>query len=92
MKVITTSALTAAILFAGSPAAMAARNFSDMTNGELAALRGSMPKESDETRESFRKEWQKRVTAMTPAERETFAKPAGDSQSKNLNDNDSDCQ
>lgn len=93
MKAITTATLTAAMLFAGSSAAMAARNFSDMTNDQLAVLKSKMVSESDENREAFRKEWQKRVAAMTPEEREKFAKLSGGGQSRDSGSTDNEgCQ
>lgn len=88
MKAITTATLAAALLIAGSSAALAARNFSDMTNDELAALKSRMVSESDENREAFRKEWQKRVAAMTPEEREILAKQSGGGQSRDSGGND----
>lgn len=77
MKALSSAALTVTLLLAGSSAAMAARNFSVLTNDELAAARGTLKDESAETREAFRNEWQKRIATMTPVERERMEKAAG---------------
>ena len=91
MKVITTSILAAALLFAGGSAALAARNFRDMTNDELAALKSTMKHEPDETREAFRTEWQKRVAAMTPGELDRLGIAAGNGRDSTATNDDTDC-
>jgi opacity protein-like surface antigen len=92
MKSIATAALAAALLLSCSSAAMAAQNFSELTNDEMAALRNSMKHEPEETKEAFRKEWQIRVTRMTPEERATLTKSAGENSALSVDDDDSDCQ
>ncbi|NTV02495.1 MAG: hypothetical protein HGB04_06875 [Chlorobiaceae bacterium] len=77
MKALFPAALTIALLLAGSSPAMAARNFSNLSNDELAAVRGTLKDETAETREAFRNEWQKRISTMTSTERERMEKEAG---------------
>jgi hypothetical protein len=88
MKALSATALTIALILAGSSAALAARNFSDLTNDELAAVRSTMKNESEETREAFRNEWHKRIAAMSPEERERFEKAAGISRPKSAGDDE----
>ncbi len=92
MKSIATAALAAALFLSCGSSAMAAQDFSSLTNDELAALRASMKHEPEKTREAFRKEWQERVARMTPKEREALAKDAGESMAQSPGNDDSDCQ
>ena len=82
MRSHTRAILAAALLISGSSVAFGATNFTQLSNEELSALKSSMKYESDDTREAFRKEWEKRVAAMTPAEREKLARPSTDSTSQ----------
>ena len=77
MNSLSTALLTVALLLSCAATALASGNFSDLTNEELAALRGRMNNESTENREAFRKEWQQRVAHMTTEERKSFEKAAG---------------
>ena len=67
----TTFAL-ASILFTGLALAT---DFSSMTTEELAKMRGTMCAKSQEERDAFRQEWQKRMAQMTPEERKQYAGP-----------------
>lgn len=70
---------TALLLMAGT--ARAEKNFSTLPTGELAALKGTLQNASQEERAAFIKEWQKRVEAMTPEQRQQYtgaAKEGGD--------------
>jgi len=49
-----------------------AADYSAMSNEELSALRGTMRTATDQERDAFRQEWQKRVHAMTPEEAEIY--------------------
>jgi hypothetical protein len=49
-----------------------AADYSAMSNEELSALRGTMRTATDQERDAFRQEWQKRVHAMTPEEAESY--------------------
>jgi hypothetical protein len=92
MKSIATAALAAALFLSFESAALAEQNFSDLTNDEMAALRNSMKREPEETREAFRKEWQNRVARMTPKERAALANSAGENSAQSTDNEDSDCQ
>lgn len=73
MKRLISMTATATLLFIGSPAAHAAQDFGSMKTEELATLRGKLQNEPEETREAFKKEWQKRVDAMSPEEKQKYA-------------------
>jgi hypothetical protein len=75
MKKFIFPAMTAAILMAGNPAAMASTDFSSMKTEELAGLRGKLQDERPEEREAFTKEWQKRVGAMSAEEKRNYGIP-----------------
>lgn len=77
MKTFLKTTVTVAVILAGYSTAMAARDFTGMTNDELAASRKTLQNESRETREAFRVEWQKRIATMPPEERAQFEKTAG---------------
>ncbi len=49
-----------------------AADYSAMSNEELSALRGTMRTATEQEREAFRQEWQKRIQAMTPEEAENY--------------------
>lgn len=51
--------------------ALAATDYSTMSNEELAAMRGTMRDAAPAERDSFRAEWQNRVNTMSQAERQT---------------------
>ena len=50
-----------------------ATDFSSMTTKELARMRGTLCAKSQEEREAFRQEWQKRMAQITPDERRQYA-------------------
>ncbi len=88
MKAISTATLSIALILAGSSAALAARDFSALTNEELALSRGSLNNESAETREAFRNEWKKRISTMSAEDRARFEKLAGIDRSKSSEENE----
>lgn len=48
-------------------------DFSTYTNEELASMRGTMRNATSEERTAFRGEWQERLQAMTPEERQQYS-------------------
>jgi len=61
--------------------ALAATDYSSMSNEELAAMRGTMRDVSQEDRDAFRSEWQSRVQNMTQEERQlAVGRPANAAQ------------
>lgn len=73
-KLLTLPCLLFSALLFTAPA-WAATDYSVMSNDELANLRGSMQKATEEERSAFRNEWQKRLQNMPPAERSRFTGP-----------------
>jgi len=55
-----------------SGSAFAVTDYSAMTTEELSALRGTLYNATQEERNAFRTEWQKRVQQMTQEEREKY--------------------
>jgi len=49
-----------------------AEDYSQYTTEELAGMRGTLQDASEEERDDFRAEWQKRVQDMTPEERQKY--------------------
>ncbi len=49
-----------------------AEDYSQYTTEELAGMRGTLQDASEEERDDFRAEWQKRVQDMTPEERQEY--------------------
>jgi hypothetical protein len=47
-------------------------DYSQYTTEELASMRGTMPEASEEQRDAFRAEWQKRLQDMTREERQKY--------------------
>ncbi len=60
------------LLAALCPPAWAATDYSSMTTEELSKLRGTMRNASQEERNAFREEWQKRMHEMTQEERDRY--------------------
>ncbi len=88
MNALKTAALAAILILPAGSTAFAEKDFSGLSNDEFIALKKSMKFESGDTREAYRKEWEKRVANMTPAEREQLLKPVADSGKQQ----ESDCQ
>ncbi len=68
--IATTMMVLLAVGVFGMPALAA--DYSAMSNQELSALRGTMRTATEQEREAFRQEWQKRIQAMTPEEAESY--------------------
>jgi hypothetical protein len=67
-----------------------AADYSSMTMKELIAIRGTLINATEEERQDFRDEWQKRLLTMTPEERQRYAgSPLGLSRGNGLGDNQS---
>jgi hypothetical protein len=49
-----------------------AEDYTQYTTEELAGMRGTLQDASEEERDDFRAEWQKRVQDMTPEERQKY--------------------
>ncbi len=65
----TISTTLVALLVAGMLGLPAfAADYAAMSNEELSALRGTMGSATDQERQAFRQEWQKRVRSMAPEE------------------------
>lgn len=52
-------------------------DYGSMTTQELSKLRGTMYSASQEDRDGFRTEWNKRIDAMTAEEKEQYLGPGG---------------
>jgi hypothetical protein len=61
-----------ALLFAILVGDAFAVDYSKYTTEELASMRGTLQDASQEEREAFRAEWQKRLQNMTPEERQQY--------------------
>ena len=72
-----------ALLALGSPAFGA--DYSSYSTEELSQMRGTLYNASQEEREAFRAEWQKRLQEMTPDERRTYTGPPPNRQRSNSN-------
>ena len=68
-KTVRISAILAGSLLC-TTLALAATDYSAMTNEELAAQRGSMKQATIEERNAFQNEWQNRVQKMSPEEKQ----------------------
>jgi len=66
--------LLASVLFLGGTV-WATTDYSQYTTEELSKMRGTMRNASEEEREAFREEWQKRMQQMSPEERQKYVGP-----------------
>ncbi len=66
--------LFASALFLGGISQAA--DYSRYSTEELSRMRGTMKNASQEEREAFRQEWQKRMKELSPEERKAFGSPS----------------
>lgn len=59
-----------------------AADYSKYTTEELDSMRGTLQDASEEERDAFRDEWQKRVQDMTPEERQKYTGRPDNAQSQ----------
>ena len=59
------------------PGTVMAADYSKYSTEELAAMRGTMANASQEEREAFRNEWQKRMQEMSQEERSAYSRGGG---------------
>ncbi len=64
--------LAGGLIFGGSALAT---DFSQYSTEELSKMRGTMREATQEEREAFRQEWQKRLKEMSPEERRQYVGP-----------------
>jgi hypothetical protein len=68
-KILMVALASAVLLTAGS---ILAADYSQYSTEELSKMRGTMQNVSEQERETFRMEWQKRIQNMTQEEREKY--------------------
>ncbi len=81
-KKIILTALALALL-SGAPA-LAATDYSAMSNEELAARRGAMQGATVEERNAFQREWQNRLQQMSPEEHQKYMRGQGPGENQGL--------
>ncbi len=71
MKSLSVIGLVIALMISITPAWGV--DYSTYTNEKLASMRGTMQNATDDERTAFRGEWQERMQAMTPEERQKYS-------------------